>query len=436
MSERKDPAGDDGRRRPALNRRWQLILLALAIIGFAAWALGSIETAPNPVPETSTTVRSIESIEGVPVSFDYSCRADTCEFRASEAGEAIVDWMWDFGDGEATSGGATATHTFRTAGVHRVSLTTTSTSGRRDVTAIGVNPDAPQITDSVESVVPPAYAFGPHIGSAGGWELVDPMFTSAHVSPHSDTAVSQLEAARADGKSVILLLARSAGNYKNPDGTFSLDLWKAEIDRFADIDLSPWVDDGTLLAHYLVSEPMSRSRWGGEVIPVEILDEMARYSKQLWPTMPTTVREQPTDLLIHSGGFETPVPGWQWNYLDAGWARYSARKGPVDEFVAAEVDAARAQGLGLLFGLNVLSGGDGSSGVIGYADGWVMSPEELLEYGTTLIAEPYGCANIMWHLNHDGIPYFGVPEIEKVMLELADMARSRDPVSCVAGGTH
>lgn len=435
MSEREGPPGGADRWRPALVRRWQLIVLALAIIGLAAWALGAVDTVPDSAPETSTTVREIESGSDIPVSFSYSCLAGTCTFHASEAADAIVDWGWDFGDGEVGSGSATATHTFGTAGVHRISLTTTSTSGHRDVTVIGVNPDAPRITDRVKSVVPPAYAFGPHIGSAGGWELVDSMFTSAHVSPHSNTAVSELEAAKADGKSVILLLARSAGNYKNPDGTFSLDLWKAEIDQFSAIDLSPWIDDGTLLAHYLVSEPMSRSRWGGEVIPVEILDEMARYSKELWPTMPTTVREQPTDLLIHSGGFETPVPGWRWTYLDAGWARYSARKGPVDEFVSDEVDAARAQGLGLLFGLNVLAGGDGSSDVVGYADGWVMSPEELLEYGTKLIAEPYGCANIMWHLNHDGIPYFGVPEIEKVMLELAEMARSRDPVSCVADGT-
>lgn len=291
--------------------------------------------------------------------------------------------------------------------------------------------EAPPDRGPVSEVPPPVYPFGPHIGSSGGWDLVFPAFTSAHVSPTPDTVIDELEAARADRKPIILLLARSAGNYKNPDGTFSLERWKEEIDAYAAIDFRPWVEDGTLLVHYLISEPMSRSRWGGKVITADVLDEMARYSKHYWPYLPTTVREQPTDLLIHAGGYETRVSGLRWRYLDSAWARYSDRKGPIDEFVRAEVEAAKDQQLGLLFGMNVLSGGDGSSGEIGYSGGYLMTPEELVEYGSKMISEPYGCAMIMWHLNHDDIPYFGTPPVDAAMEQLGELARQREPISCV-----
>lgn len=293
-----------------------------------------------------------------------------------------------------------------------------------------VEVEAPPDRGPVSTVAPPVYPFGPHIGSSGGWDLVPPVFTSAHVSPTPEGVIDELEAARADGKPIILLLARSAGNYKNPDGTFSLEKWKEEIDAYAGIDFRPWVEDGTLLVHYLISEPMSRSRWGGEVITADVLDEMARYSKQYWPYLPTTVREQPTDLLIHAGGYETAVPELKWRYLDSAWARYSDRKGPIDDFVAAEVEAAKEQQLGLLFGMNVLSGGDGSSGEIGYNGGYLMTREELVEYGSKMIEEPYGCAMIMWHLNHDDIPYFGTPEVDAAMEQLSELARERQPIPC------
>lgn len=284
-----------------------------------------------------------------------------------------------------------------------------------------------------EGPAPPLYPYGPHIGSSGGWELVDDMFTSAHLNPsRPDEVLSWLGQARADGKSVILLLAGPASQYKNDDGTFSLEKWKSKIDLYAHLDLDEWIADGTIFVHYLISEPMSRSRWGGQVITAEVIDEMAAYSKRYWPELPTVAREQPTDLLRHAGGYEVAIPGWTWSYLDASWARYRISKGPIADFIEDEVQAARGQGLGLLFGMNVLQGGDGSSGVVGYNNDWVMSADELLEYGEKLIMEPYGCAMLMWHLNFDDIVYFEVPEIEAAMTRLAEVARDREPRSCVA----
>ena len=72
---------------------------------------------------------------------------------------------------------------------------------------------------------------------------------------------------------------------------------------------------------------------------------MAKYSKQLWPNMPTIVRAEPSYL------------GRNHQYLDAAWAQYLYRQGQrrVD-FLRRNVSAAQDRGLGLVVGLNVLKG--------------------------------------------------------------------------------
>lgn len=410
--------------------RWLLILLALLIIASAGVALTLVDVGSPGVASTTTEVAAQGTLD---VAFTHTCELVNCSFadETSATGQ-LTSWQWDFGDGTTSNGGSAPVHAYEQPGVYRVSLSVRDDSGRVGTVTRGVSVGAPEEVEiaAVSQVAPPVYPFGPHIGGSGGWDLVTDPFTSGHINADPETVVDELNAARADGKSVILHLAGTTPGYKNPNGTFNLDMWKAEIDKFAGIDFSPWIADGTLLVHYLISEPMARSRWGGEVVTVEVLDEMARYSKQHWPDLPTTVREQPTDLLLHAGGYETPIPGWEWTYLDAAWARYLTRKGPIDQFIEDEVAAAKLQHLGLLFGMNVLSGGDGSSGQVGYADGWTMSAEEVVEYGTKLISEPYGCAMIMWHLNFDDIPYFGTPPIDAAMEQLGEVARSRDPIPC------
>lgn len=434
LTEEQPREPEDDATAPAFPRRirWLLLLIAVLIIASSAVALQTLDDEPaGSDPGAPANDGGTEPPEA---SFSHTCESITCSFKdTTSADAALTDWHWEFGDGEEAESDQAATHTYREPGVFRVTLTVIDDSGSTDAITKLVVPGAPADSQQQVSTTPPrVYAFGPHIGASGGWDILSPTFTSAHLSPEPETVIDDLNAAQADGKPIVLLLAQSAGNYKNPDGTFNLEMWKSRIDEYAGIDFTPWIEDGTFLVHYLISEPMSRSRWGGEVITADVLDEMARYSKQHWPTLPTTIREQPTHLLEHAAGYETPLPGWTWTYLDAAWARYTARKGPIDEFVEAEVEAARAQGLGLLFGLNVLSGGDGSSDVIGYNGDPVMSVEELMDYGPKLIEEPYGCAMFMWHLNFDDIPYFGLPEVDSAMTDLATLARARKPVSCVA----
>jgi hypothetical protein len=163
---------------------------------------------------------------------------------------------------------------------------------------------------------------------------------------------------------------------------------------------------------------------------------MARYSKEIWPTMPTVLRTDPSDLEEHAAAFGTRWPGWKWSYLDAASARYLTRKGRVEDFAASEQASARRQHLALVVGLNVLSGGDGSSGISSPRSGrWAMSPDELRRYGSTLLLETTACAFEMWRYETPGsvfedFLYFRRPEISEAVVELAAIASRRPSRAC------
>ncbi len=256
-------------------------------------------------------------------------------------------------------------------------------------------------------------------------------FTGGFLTMTPSRIIGELEMVRAAGGSVAINLVGKKETHQNPDETINLDMWKAAIDEYAGIDLSSYVADGTILAHYMTDEPKSRGSWGEEIIHNEVLDEMARYSKSLWPTMPTTLRVSPSKLARHAGGYDVPLPDWQWQYLDIGWAQYSARFGSVADYTAVEIAEANRQGLGLIFGLNVIDGGDGSSGVPGVRSGkWSMSAQELRDYAGTLVGSDGACAFLMWRYDWNDYVYFERPDIHAAISELAALAASRDAPRC------
>ena len=262
------------------------------------------------------------------------------------------------------------------------------------------------------------------------------IFTGTKLTITPESAAAELDAARARSMRVFVILVGAQRHYKKPDGTFDIDLWKALVDEFRDVDLDGFASDGTVVAHQLVSEAKARAQWGGSVISNNALDEMARHSKELWPTMPTVLRTDPTDLEEHAAAYETRWPGWKWTYLDAASARYLVRKGSVEVFAASEEASAHRQQLALVTGLNVFSGGDGSSGIPSPRPGlWAMSPDELTRYGSTLLRGTTACAFEMWRYESPGSAfedflYFRRPEIEKAVRELAAIAAKSPSRPC------
>jgi hypothetical protein len=269
------------------------------------------------------------------------------------------------------------------------------------------------------SAVAPGIAFGSfnmqnsylssvHTGAVRGGD-VDPT-----------NIVAMLADAKAKGARFVIKMCRGRDSFvKNPDGTFSLTKWKALIDRYRSINLGPYIADGTLLGHYLIDEPHMAGKWGGKIISQATIEAMARYSKQIWPTMTTFVRTTPSWLA------GAPIT---YTSLDAAWAQYAHGKGDVAKYVATEVTIAKAKRLGLIVGMNVFAGGDGSSGIrTPVYSGYVMSASEIRRNATALLNQTYACGFFMWM--HD-VTYYGRSDIKAAMAEMSAKARTHVRTSC------
>jgi hypothetical protein len=117
-----------------------------------------------------------------------------------------------------------------------------------------------------------------------------------------------------------------------------------------------------------------------------------------------------------------------YTHLDAAWFQYAARFGDPAAALATEVAAAKSKGLGLMVGMNVLDGGDGSSKLPGWSKGkWKMSATEITNYGIPLLSNSYVCGFIMWMWDP---AYYGRSDVESAMTALSDKARAHAQTSC------
>lgn len=219
--------------------------------------------------------------------------------------------------------------------------------------------------------------------------------------------VKELSAIRARGGKVVLMMAGHERHYKT-DGRFSLTKWKQRVARFRGTNFSQFVKDGTIIAHYLIDEPNDAHNWGRPV-PGTVLEEMARYSKQLWPNLATVVRAEPGYLL---------KTGRNYRYLDAAWAQYVTRKGTPSDYIRRNVADAQRAGVALITGLNVSKGG---------RNGTRMSPSLIKSAGTTLLNSSYPCAFLSWTYESR---YATSSDVRAAMSTLKSKAQARSTKSC------
>ena len=273
---------------------------------------------------------------------------------------------------------------------------------------------------------------GPQLASAAtapgivflSFDLDNAQLGSVHTgsmrSPGPTNILSLLSGARAKGARVIVKLSGSKSGIINADGTFNLTKWKSMIARFKAVNLAPYIQDGTLLGHFLIDEPDLEGEWGGTPISQAKVESMAKYSKGIWPALPTFVMARARWLAQSSITY---------TYLDAAWGQYSAQKGSLSTYISREVSSAKTKRLGLMFGLNILDGGNGSSGIAGFRSGhWAMSASELKTYGEALLANTYACGFSMWKYSSS---YYGRADIKSAMLSLSTKSKGHAKTPCV-----
>lgn len=255
-------------------------------------------------------------------------------------------------------------------------------------------------------------------------------------------AVSTMSAAKTAGMRIVISLAGSRRNYTNSDGTFNMTKWKSRVYAFRGINFGSYVTSGTVIGHYLVDEPTCTGCWGGRRISASQIEEMSRYSKSLWSSMPTGVRTTPTQLTSYGTSFSSIDFAWaQW----AGPLHVPSFKMTPQQFRDAQVAAAKKLGLGLVFGLNYQDGGNGTSHINGtfakdpnLSDSkycvsggscyrYAMSASEVKSVGLVFAQSSYACAVISWRYDTTVLSRSGMKD---AVSAVANAAKSRSRTSC------
>lgn len=267
----------------------------------------------------------------------------------------------------------------------------------------------------------------------GFWDgSVDPLtpagadWTGAALADSNpESLLNQLDDCRSLGIRAWFRLTGSPSHFKDPEtGHLRTDLWKGTMDPHAAYasQYEPYIADGTFQGNIMLDDLTNEDLWGGQVPTAAEIEELAAYSKQVIPGLPTAVRAVPSYLL--------DLKGSAYAELDTAWAQYSERKGPVDEYRAAEAQAAQDAGLGLVVGLQLMDGGEITDDCWpGFSDGTCsMKPAEITAFGSVLAVEPDACGMLLWHVDDVYLARDGVMD---AILGIFDLARNRSTPSCV-----
>jgi hypothetical protein len=241
-------------------------------------------------------------------------------------------------------------------------------------------------------------------------EAYSTRWTGALYKADPASLVTRLHRADSTRMKLIVMLTSAAGS-KNADGTFSFTKWKAQVDRYRSLPLGPYVTSKALYLHNLVELPNCATCWGGKAIPWATLEQMAQYSKSIWPGLATTARVAPSKLAAAT---------FRWTYLDAGWAEYNTTLGDLRSYLTAESGQARLEGLGLVTGLNLVD-----------ASGYntpSMTASQIKEFGTILAGNASVCALV--GRRYDAV-YLGQTGIGQALDSVGRVAKRRTSASCV-----
>lgn len=227
----------------------------------------------------------------------------------------------------------------------------------------------------------------------------------------ASSIVTQIASARTMGQKLILCMAGCAHAPVTTNSAFDLAKWKAAIATYNTTAIRSAVAaglaDGTVIGNSLIDEP-EHSSWGG-VLTKPMLDAMATYAKQYFPTLPMGVQ---------FGG----QAGYTWRtderfrVVDFTNNQYSWRifSGDVATYRAKVLAQAALEGVTPAFSLNILAGGvpdnDGVYDCTGAGQAGVgvngtncrMTAAQLRDFGRAL--GPSGCVLTMW--TYDAA-YFG-----------------------------
>jgi hypothetical protein len=240
---------------------------------------------------------------------------------------------------------------------------------------------------------------------------------TSYTASDPDTLIRVLDAARQANAQLFISFTGNQANFQDDSGGIDMAKWKARVDRFRGLDLTPYIADETIAGHLLLDEPWDKSNWNGKPVSQPQIEELARYSKEVWPAMVTVLRTH-YDFLA----------GSRYPHLDAVRIQYHSRFGSLDDYINTSVAIAKSLGQAVIGGVNLLDGGTEASGIPGKREGkFAMSAEQIRSWGRRFLTDPNICGFIMYQYDST---YLARPDIRAAMADLSELARTIPKKSC------
>jgi hypothetical protein len=239
-------------------------------------------------------------------------------------------------------------------------------------------------------------------------DLIGPVYNGGVLTgraPYRD-----LDAIRSRKGKVVLYLARKKS--QDEYGTISVEAVRRFLGSWPDI--SSYIRDGTVWGIIVSDDITGKHIWGPDAPYYPQIDSIAQLVKERWPEVRTIVRAPPTNM------------NYPWKWVSWAWAQYSnaPRNGEVTSFRDRQIAKADSLGLCLAFGLNVVNGGDGSSGV-GSGRRHQMTAAEVLKYYSALL--PYTPVAFYWEYRPE---LEADPQFRAAMETVRSWADTLPPPSC------
>jgi hypothetical protein len=301
--------------------------------------------------------------------------------------------------------------------------------------------DTSAITVSVVSSPPPSSTgmgvpYGPFAlwssSTSVKWGPVP--FTGSIGASTPSGIVTQINTARQMGQKLVLFMTGGAHLNYITNGAFDMGKWKARMDQYNTSTIrnavAQAVSDGTVVGNAMIDEPEHPS-WGG-VLTKPMLDEMAAYGHQYFPTLPMGVNHGP-------GGYK-----WRgtesYKVVDYVLNQYAWRIGSISTWTGNVETLAKRDGYAVGYSINILDGGvqdrdgtwdcvdEGQAGKGTYNSNCRTPADSLQRWGRTLVG--HGCVLLMWTYDD---AYMSRSDDQAAFKSVADSAARVPRKTCVRG---
>ncbi len=311
------------------------------------------------------------------------------------------------------------THSRRWAPLLAIGITLWACAGAEDLATEPVTDpvattltDTAVATDSLTSTLAAVSYTGLPYGPIGMWSSWTSFswgpqpFTGTQNFVEASGVIKRIDYARSRGQRLLLAMTGGPTSNYTTNGRFDFGKWKKRMNTYNTAVIkqavAAGIRDGTIVGNQLIDEPETR-RWGG-VLTKPLIDDMARYVKSMFPTLPVGLNHGP--------------PGYLWRtseryrVLDYIIYQYNhfITSGNAVQWRDRVLAQARRDGVTPAFSLNILDGGrqdrEGSYGCSGsgqagkgtYYPNCRMTAAQVKDWGRSL--GQAGCTLQMWR--YDG----------------------------------